>query len=142
MNKLQKHLMINRKRTLIVQLNYFDTLLDKWNSKKPLSQHEARHLKEVLKSSDICKKCGELHNQVRETKIQYIQPKTHNIQHMMKWLIVISSFSIFYNVIFGVLFVLLMLLSFFYIKNMGLITKCLNCGSNDSFVKIKKYMKK
>lgn len=134
--------MIKRKRTLIVQLNYFDTLLDKWNSKKPLSQHEEKHLKEVLRSSDICRKCGEIHNQVRETKVQYIQPKTHDIQYMMKWFIFISSFSIFYNFIFSILFVSLMLLSLLYIKNMGLITKCLSCGSNDSFVKIKNYMKK
>ena len=134
--------MINKKRTLVVQLNYFDALLEKWDKKKPLTKYEARHLKEVLRTSDICRKCGEIHNQVRENKLQYVQPRLHDIGYIMKWIIVISGFTLFYNFIFGLFFMLGMIAGFLYIKNMGIITKCLNCGAHDSFVKIIKYMKK
>lgn len=133
---------MNNKRKLIVQLNYFDTLLEKWKQKKPLTINEEKHLKEILQGSHICKKCGEIDNQIRENKIQYVQQKTKNINYVLKWLILVSGLLLFYNFIFALSTIISLIMTFSYIKHFGVITKCLNCGSNDSFVEIKRYMKK
>mgnify|MGYP003351373746 FL=1 len=41
------------RKQLIIKLNYFDTVLDKWKNKEPLEKTEAQYLKSVLRSSDI-----------------------------------------------------------------------------------------
>lgn len=127
------------KKQLIVNLNYFDHVLDKWKQKEPLEPQEAKYLKSVLLNSDICKKCGEIDNQVRENKLQY--SNSQFIEFISKWFIIGSLLLCFIDVYFGLTIFFSSNISYFLIRKLGLLTKCINCGSIDSFSPIKKFMK-
>lgn len=127
------------RKQLIVNLNYFDTVLDKWKHKEPLGKMETQYLKNVLWESDICKKCGEIDNQVRENKLQY--SNSQFIEFISKWFIIGSSLLCFINAYFGLTIFISSIISYFVIRKVGLLTKCVNCGAINSFSPIKKYMK-
>lgn len=128
------------RKQLIVKLNYFDTVLDKWQNKEPMGKTEVQYLKNVLWTSEICKKCGEIDNQIRENKLQY--SNSHFIEFMLKWFIFGSSLLCFLDPFFGLTIFISSIVSYFIVRKIGLLTKCINCGSINSFSPVKKYMKK
>lgn len=139
--------MIKVRNGFSIKLSYLDMLLEKWKSRKKLTVQEKEDLKYILKMSEICTKCREIDNLIIENKVEYCQ--TYEMQYWCKCLIFISiimsilSFLFYFSLtlIFISLTIVLTML-FFYIKKSSLIIKCLNCGSTNSFVKIKKYLNK
>lgn len=132
--------MIKERNGFSIKLNYLDMLLEKWKLKKKLTVQEKDDLKYILKMSEICTKCGEIDNVIIENKIEYCQ--TYEMQYWCKFLIFSSMFMSIFSFSFGISLTVIFTLLLIYIKKAGLIIKCLNCNSMNSFVKIKKYLSK
>ena len=95
---------------------------------------------ELATVHDICKKCGEIDNQVRENKLQYSHSQF--IEFINKWFIVGSFLLCLINAYLGLTILISSIISYFIIRKVGLLTKCISCGSINSFSPAKKYMKK
>ena len=134
--------MIRRRKGYTIQLDYFDLLIKKWKRKKPLTKIERQDLKSVLSKSDICKCCGEINNKILENKIEYCQQQSKEIEWWNKWFFGISILMMLINIMAGISLLIITTVSWIYLRKLCTIIKCLNCGANDSFVKIRKYMKK
>ena len=131
--------MINLKnKPLIIDLIKMDNFINSLKDKRPIPKDHIPYLKEVLKISEICRKCGEIHNISYDIKTEVTQSFKYNKIFIL--LLLINFYLLTQTLGGGLLFLFGMSVSFLLI-NSHKVSYCINCSSIDSFVKIKKYLK-